>query len=526
MMRNISRLVLTPVVVLLVAAAPRGVAQNAQDLTPLDHYIETTMKDWRVPGVAVGIVQGSTPVYLKGFGVRNIETRQPVTPDTLFDIGSCTKAFTSASIAMLADEGKMNWDDKVNRSIPFFHLYDAMTDEEVTLRDLLTHRTGLPGADLIWYGAPVSREEVVRRAAYIQPDAGFRTLFQYQNVMYVALGYAVGRVSGGTWDDFVKQRIFDPLGMTESDTSSIDAQKSPDYASPHVLRNETVEAIPWKNIDNAGPAGSINSSVRDMSKWIALQLNDGILDGKRLISSKNMQEMHRPQIVIPPGEIPTVFFPDSMQLTYGLGWFVQDYHGHQLILHPGDIDGFEALTVLIPEIHTGYEVLVNMGGNSYRQALGYHIADMLLHLPEQDWSAHFKESDAKNQADEKAQIASWVSKRNPNTHPSHDLSAYVGGYENRLYGDADISMEDGHLALRFHAATLPLEYFEYDTFLARFDPRRSDPTRLTFAQDSDGNISGFKVAGAHFERQKEPAGQPASMPSAAPPQPPAPGQTR
>jgi len=495
---------------LLVTAGPAVVAQPQQDFSPLDTYIQTTMKEWKVPGVAIGIVQGTTPIYLKGFGVRNIRTHQPVTPDTLFDIGSCTKAFTSASIAMLVDQGKMNWDDKVDKSIPFFHLYDREADENVTLRDLLTHRTGLSGADLLWYGAPISREEIVRRAAYIHPGTPFRTAFEYQNVMYVALGYAVGQVSGGTWDDFVKQRIFAPLGMTESDTSAVDAQKSKDYASPHVLRNEAVEAIPWKNIDNAGPAGSINSSVRDMSKWIALQLNDGVFEGKRLISSKGMQEMHRPQIVIPPGEIPTVFFPGSMQLTYGFGWFVQDYRGHQLILHPGDIDGFEALTVLIPEIHTGYEVLVNIGGNSYRQALGYHIADMLLHLPEQDWSAHFKKSDADMQAEEKAQVASWQSKRNPNTHPSHDLSAYVATYQNAVYGDANISMEDGHLALRFHDTPSPLEYFQYDTFLIRLDPNDAEPSRLTFAQDADGDISAFELDGARFGSQKEPSPRPES----------------
>lgn len=501
-MRNVARFVIAPAVVLVTLVGSSGVAQQ-QNFASLDNYIQSTMKDWKVPGVAIGIVKGTAPVYLKGYGVRNIETHQPVTADTLFDIGSCTKAFTSASIAMLADDGKMNWDDRVDQSIPYFHLHDPEADEHVTLRDLLTHRTGLPAADLIWYGSPIAREEIVRRAAFIRPDAGFRTLFQYQNIMYVALGVAVGRVSGGTWDEFVKQRIFAPLGMTGSDTSATDAQKAPDYASPHMLREANLEVIPWKNIDNAGPAGSINSSARDMSKWIALQLNDGVVDGKRLISSKNMQEMHRPQMVIPPGGIPTEFFPDSMQLTYALGWFVQDYRGHQLILHPGDIDGFEALTVLIPEIHTGYEVLVNVGGNSYRQALGYHIADMLLHLPEQDWNAHFRKLDDQAQAEEKAQIASWQSKRNPNTQPSHQLNAYVASYENPLYGGAEISMHDGHLALAFHATTLPLEHFQYDTFLSYFDGRRSDPTRLTFAQDSDGDISGFEFDGAHFKRQKE-----------------------
>lgn len=503
MKNRIARFISFSACALLMAAAPFSVAQQQQDFSSLDKYIHTTMQQWNVPGVAVGIVHGTNPIYLKGFGVRNIQTKQPVTPDTLFDIGSCTKAFTSASVAMLVDEGKMDWDGKVDNYIPFFHLYDPMADEYVTLRDLLTHRTGLPGADLIWYGAPVSRDEIVRRIAYVHPDAGFRTVFQYQNAMYVTLGVAVGKVSGGTWDDFVKQRIFQPLGMTDSDTSSVDAQKAPDFASPHAIHDGKLEVIPWKNIDNAGPAGSINSSVRDMAKWISLQLNDGVFNGKRLISSKSMAEMHRPQMVIPPGEIPTVFFPDSMQLSYGFGWFIQDYRGHQLILHPGDIDGFEALTVLIPEIHTGYEVLVNVGGNSYRQALGYHIADVLLHLPEQDWSANFKANDDKFEAMEKAQIASWEAKRNPNTKPSHDLSAYTGTFANPAYGNAEISVKNGNLSLRFHEMTSHLSHFQYDTFIAQFGEREKEPVRLTFAQDAAGNISEVEFAGAHFRRQKE-----------------------
>lgn len=502
MTRSLAKVVLAPVIVLLFGAGSNTSAQAKESFPGLDRYVQASMKDWQVPGVAIAIVRGNDPIYLKGYGVRSLQRGEPVTPDTLFDIGSCTKAFTSAAVGMLVDDGKMNWDDRVDKSIPYFHLADPLADESVTLRDLLTHRTGVPGADLIWYGSPISREEIVRRLAYVPPNAGFRTLFQYQNAMYVSLGVAVGRVYGSTWDAFVKDRIFAPLGMTESDTSSNEAQKSSDYAMPHVLRDGKVEVIPWKNIDNAGPAGSINSSVRDMAKWIALQLNGGTFEGKRLISSQNVEEMHRPQIVIPPGEIPTVFFPDSMQLTYGLGWFVQDYRGHQLILHPGDIDGFEALTVLIPEIHTGYEVLVNMGGNSYRQSLGYHMADMLLHLPEQDWNAHFKKSDSDLQAEEKAQIAAWESKRNPKAPPSHELTAYAATYVNPAFGNAVISLESGHLELRFRGTPSPLQPFQYDTFVTHLNGNNDEPTRLMFDGNPNGIISGFDFVGAHFARQQ------------------------
>ncbi|MHB8755603.1 MAG: serine hydrolase domain-containing protein, partial [Candidatus Acidiferrales bacterium] len=289
------------VVVFCAATAVRA-QTNAQwpasQQSALDKFTQSAMHQWKVPGLAIGIVQGSRVVYLKGFGVRDIKTGEPVTPDTLFDIGSCTKAFTAASIGILVDRGKMRWDDRVNEYVPFFHLRDPLADENVTIRDLLTHRTGMGGTDLLWYGSPFSLEQIIRRVGYIKPTAGFRALFQYQNVMYATAGYAVGEATGGTWENFVRQNIFEPLGMSGADFSAVDAQKAADHATPHLEQpNGTVNTIPWRNVDNIAPAGSINAGVRDMTKWIAMQLNDGVANGKRLISDESMMEMHTPQIV-------------------------------------------------------------------------------------------------------------------------------------------------------------------------------------------------------------------------------------
>ena len=479
-------------------------AQNKTDWSSLDRYINSTMQDWKVPGASVAIVRDGAVVYMKGFGVRDIRTKQPVTADTLFDIGSCTKAFTSAAVAMLVDEGKMQWDGKVNTYIPFFHLRDAFADQNVTLRDLLTHRTGLPGADLLWYFNPrASREELIRKLAYIQPNAGFRAKFEYQNLMYVAAGYAVGQAAHSTWDEFTQSRLFAPLGMTESDTSAAEAQSASDHATPHEQSPDgTVKAISWRNIDSVGPAGSINSSGRDMAKWIAFQLGDGTYQGKRLISAENMREMHSAQMVISlEGEIPKVFFPDSMQLSYGLGWFVQDYRGHQLIIHAGDIDGFATMVVLIPEIDTGYFVVINMG-SLYRQVLSNQLADQMLHLPDAGWSERFKKMRAELQAQEAAAQA-WQSKRMPGTHPSRDLSAYAGRYQNPAYGDAEIGFQNGKLSLHLQAIDSDLEHFQYDTFTAKF----RNQTRLTFNLDADGNVSEFTVAGIAFKRAASAAGK-------------------
>jgi CubicO group peptidase (beta-lactamase class C family) len=502
MKKGLCRLRVMLAIVFLFGLATACLAQEKTDWSSLDASIHSSMKDWKVPGAAVAIVRDQSVVYMKGFGVREMGKSDLVTPDTLFDIGSCTKAFTSAAIAILVDEGKMQWDGKVNEYIPFFHLQDSLADENVTIRDLLTHRTGVPATDLLWYVYPdASREQLIRRLADAHPNVGFRTKFQYQNMMYVAAGYAVGQVTHSTWDDFVRTRIFQPLGMNESDTSSIDAEKSSDYASPHEQNPDgSVKVIPWHNIDNAGPAGSINSSARDMAKWMMLQLNDGMYDGKQLISKKNVREMQTPQMVIDlGGEIPTVFFPDSTQLSYGLGWFVQQYRGHQLILHAGDIDGFSTMVVLIPEIHTSYFVVINLG-SFYRQVLSYQIADRLLGLPDAGWDAHFKKLEADFKTEEKSQEETWESKRTPGTHPSRDLAAYAGTYTNSEYGEAEIVSENQKLALHFHSIKTDLDHFQYDTFVVKFGGK----TRLTFCLDNDGNVASFKVDNLEFKRAAEP----------------------
>lgn len=501
MLRIYQALLLAGLLVLLFSKT--AIAQEKGNWSWLDDYVHSSMKDWKVPGVSIAVVRHQSVVYMKGSGVRDIRTGTPVTTDTLFDIGSCTKAFTTAVIAMLVDEGKMQWDGKVGTYVPFFHLEDPLADENVTIRDLLTHRTGLPGTDLLWYGAPSPREDVIRSLAHIAPNAGFRTRFQYQNAMYVAAGYAAGQAAGSTWDQLVRAKIFEPLGMTDSDTSATAAQQSPDHATPHDSNPDgSIKAIPWRNIDNAGPAGSINSSARDMAKWLILQLNQGTYEGKQLISKKNMAEMQAAQMVIPlDGEIAAVFFPDSTQLSYGLGWFVQQYRGHQLVLHAGDIDGFSTMVVLIPEMDTAYFVDINLS-SSYRQALSYYMADHLLNLPDAGWSEHFKKLEAKLIAEEKSS-RSWETKKTPETHPSRELSSYVGAYVNPAYGPVKIGIKEGKLTFQFHSKDSALAHFQYDTFVADLEGK----TRVTFCLDADGNVASLRFDGIEFNRAAAPRKQ-------------------
>ena len=486
----------------LTAARAQTSAQwSASQQSALDKFVQSAMHRWKVPGLAIGIVQGSSVVYLKGFGVRDIKTGEPVTSDTLFDIGSCTKAFTAASIGILVDRRKMHWDDPVNEYVPFFHLRDPMADENVTIRDLLTHRTGMGGTDLLWYGSPFSLEQIIRHVRYIKPTAGFRALFQYQNVMYATAGYAVGEATGGTWENFVRQNIFEPLGMSGADFSAVDAQKTADHATPHLEQsNGTVNAIPWRNLDNIAPAGSINAGVRDMTKWIAMQLNDGVANGKRLISDKSMTEMHTPQIVVPAGGEFQLFFPEPMQLSYGMGWFIEDYRGHQIILHPGDIDGFASVVVLIPEVHTGFVILANLDHTPVRAGLAYHLIDQFLGLQAEDWIGHFaKVAKGMNDAEEKT-TEERGQKRHKGTHPSRGLAAYVGTYRNRGYGDAVVSLEGNHLAFQFHSFQSALTHFQYDTFEANLGGGK---TRVTFYLNGDGDVAKLSAEGMQFRRVNE-----------------------
>jgi len=481
-----------------------GVATQAQSNTQdaqwkaLDNYIQAEMKQWKVPGLALGIVQNGQPVYVKGFGVRDITSGQPVTPDTLFDIGSCTKAFTATAAGILVDEGKMRWGGHVNEYIPFFHLYDPLADEDVTMRDLLTHRTGLGSADLLWYGLSLQLPDIIRRVQYIKPEFGFRSRFEYNNVMYATAGYAEGMDSGGTWQDFVREHIFMPLGMTGADFSAIDAQNAADHANPHDERDGKVVMIPWRNIDNIAPAGSINAGVKDMSKWIEMQLNNGMADGRQIISARSLQETHTPQIVVPQGGEFDLFFPRSLQLSYGMGWFIQDYGGHQILLHPGDIDGFASLVVLIPEVKTGFAIFANLDHTALRAGLGYHLIDEFLNLPQQDWTTHFDNVAKRFEEIERKAAAAESTPKHANTQPSHELAAYTGTYQNKAYGQIVVSLESGQLHVKFNALAGTLTHFQYDTFVGSVSG--FGRPRLMFSLDESGDVSKVTMSGIEFDR--------------------------
>src|SRR5262245_36138543 len=487
---------------MITIALSLSASAQAVDQAALDALMNEAMKHWETPGSAVVVVRGDEVVYLKGFGVKDVDTKKPVTPDTIFAIGSTTKAFVTAAMAILADEGKMSWDDPVRKHLPYFRLSDPLANENVTLRDIVTHRTGLIRHDLLWYGSPWSREEIIKRIGFVPLTYGFRTTFQYQNIMFLSAGQVVGAASNSSWEEFTQKRIFDPLGMKSANFSALKAEKSPDHASPHTKQGSKIDVIKWRNIDNVGPAGSINASVRDLSNWIRLQVNDGVLDGKRLISSENLHEMHTPQMVIRNEGRWKLFFPEAetSQLSYGLGWFINDYRGHKLVMHGGTIDGFRTSIMLVPRSKIGIAVVANLSGTQMVEATCYTIVDSLLGLPKKDWNAYIGEEARKFDAEQTKAYLERLGKRHTNTKPSRDLAAYSGVYEDRAYGQAQVVIDENKLVIVWSSFKSKLDHFHYDTFIATEDELKTE--QAVFQLGADGEVAGMNFLGVNFKKIK------------------------
>lgn len=472
------------------------------DQAALDSIMNESVKFWQTPGAAVLVVRNDQVVYMKGFGVKDVNTGQPVTPDTLFAIGSTTKAFTTAAMAMLVDEGRMKWDDPVRNHIPYFRLGDPLASENVTLRDLVTHRTGLSRHDLLWFASPWSREEIIRRIGYVPLSQPFRTMFQYQNIMFLTAGQAVGTAANSTFENFVQKRIFDPLGMKTANLSIVDAQKSADHATPHVKKLNKVEVMPWRNIDNIGPAGSINASVRDLSNWVRMHLNEGMFEGRRLISADGIKEMQMPQMVVRLEGRWKLFFPEdaTTQLSYGLGWFINDYRGYKLVMHGGTIDGFRANIVLVPKEKLGVVVLTNLNGTQMPEATAYSLIDNLLGLQRRDWNNSIQTEAKKYEAEQVKEITERIANKKKDTRPSRELSAYVGTYEDQAYGTAKVTLNSETLTLEWSSFKAVLDHFHFDTFSPK--DQRLITEQVIFSLDGSGEVANMNFLGVNFKRMK------------------------
>ncbi len=474
------------------------VAAAKETLAGFDDVVTDAMKKFEVPGMAIAIVKNKEVIYAKGFGQRDVEKQLPVTADTLFAIGSSSKAFTTFVLGTLVDEGKIEWDKPVRNYIPGFKLYDPSMTERLSVRDLVTHRSGLPRHDLVWYNNyDATRESLVRRLAYLEPSADLREKWQYNNLMFLTAGYLTEVITGKTWEDAVRARVLDPLGMKRSNFSVNDSQKDSDFAQPYGKRDGKIEKLPFRPITNIGPAGSINSSVNEMARWVTAHLNGGKYGDKKIAEAATVDDMHRPYMTTGVSSE----FPEIVGGEYALGWFVDTYRGHRRVQHGGNIDGFSANVVLFPKAGLGMVVLTNLNGTPLRDLITQVAADRLLKLPSIDWitqgAARRALAERAGKEGEKKKEVTRVQ----GTQPSHKLEDYAGDYEHPGYGVLKVAIvgegRDGKLEAVFNNIGTPLEHWHYDTFNGgkAKDPTFSD-MKYSFQTDVNGYVA--KVS-AQFE---------------------------
>lgn len=475
---------------LFVAACAVSAFAAKGNLEGLDSFVAETMQAWKVPGVAIVVVDDGKVILSKGYGFRNVKDQQPVTPQTLFAIGSSTKSFTVSVLGTLVDDGKLDWDKPVRNYLPDFRMFDETVTERMTARDLVTHRSGLPRHDLMWYAAPFSRQEIFERLRYLEPSKDFRTTFQYQNLMFMTAGYLAGRVAGSSWEELVRQRIFLPLGMKGSNFSVEDSKKAEDYAVGYQKVKEDVKQIPFRNIDAIGPAGSINSNITDMANYLMMQMSKGKFGEKQVISASNANQMQSPQMSISAAGQ----YSELGDSSYGMGFFLTSYRGHKLVHHGGNIDGFTALVTFMPQEKIGMVILTNMNGSTLPTVLSYNVYDRLLGLDQVEWTKRLKDDEKKAQASEDEAKKRKLTARVEGTHPSHALQDYAGEYEHPGYGIFKVEVEGDHLKGTIHGLSDNLEHFHYDVF--QFSEEPGNPLqkqKVMFQTSLEGDIASLSV---------------------------------
>ena len=470
------------------------VAAQDAPLAGFDDYVNKAIKDWGVPGVAIAVIKDDKIVLAKGYGVRELGKPAPVDERTMFAIGSSSKAFTAAAIAMLVDDGKLKWDDPATKYLPGFQLYDPYATREMTVRDLLSHRIGLERGDQLWYASPYNRDEILRRIRYLKPSSSMRSRFGYQNIMYLAAGQVVPSVTNKSWDDFLRDRLFLPLGMTATNTSITPLAALEDVAAPHIKLDDKVTAVPYRMIDNIGPAGSINSNAVDMAQWVRLHFSDGMSGGKRLISSAALEEMRTPQTIIRLEGAMKRLYPEAHFLSYGLGWFLSDFRGRKLVEHGGAIDGMRALVAMMPEEKIGVVILTNLGGTIAPQPLAYKIFDAYLGAQPRDWSAEMLKSMKTLEEQAKAAGAKAEAERVKGTSPSQPPEKYAGDYESEMFGGAKIANENGKLKVQFGPNyTGDLEHWHYDVFRITWRDRVQGKGFISFRLNRQGKVEAMNI---------------------------------
>lgn len=467
-------------------------AQQKKDYKALEKYIAKAAADFEIPGLAVGIIKNGEIVLLEGYGYRNTSNKKKVDENTVFGIASCSKAFAAASVAILVDEGKLNWDDKVIDHYPSFQMYDPYITRELTVRDLLCHRSGLItfDGDLLWYGTDRSREDVIHRIRFRENEHSLRAQFGYSNVMFLTASEVVAAVSGHSWDAVVNEKIFKPLGMTSTNTTNSTFDKGMNIALPHI----DGKPVGFINYDNTAGAAAINTSASDLLKWVQLMLDKGALSDTSVFSERQYYTMVSQQTVLGAGKAEKV--GGTHFSGYGLGWFLRDQEGMKIIQHGGGLPGFHSKVVFVPEDSLGYVILANQISGIVG-ALDRKILDFFLTDSETDWAQLYLDYEHKTEARKEKTDSILLASQIKDTEPSLALESYTGLYEDEMYGKAKLEIKDGKLFVTllpskelFYSAMV---HWHYDTFRIEFNDPFLPPGFVTFEIDGKGNPSGFSI---------------------------------
>ncbi|MGD8319894.1 MAG: serine hydrolase [Gemmatimonadota bacterium] len=480
------------------AVAPAPTSAQAAPPPGFDDYVARVMKRFEVPGLSVAIVKDDQVVLVRGYGVRKLGAADPVDARTLFGIASNTKAFTATALGILVQDGKLEWDAPVVRYLPDFAMYDAWVTRQITVRDLLVHRSGLglgAGDLMFWPPTDFTRKELVQRLRYIPPATSFRSAYAYDNVLYPVAGEVIEAVSGMPWEDFVRTRILEPVGMTGSDVRLSNPEDVDDAATPHARVDGTVRAVTPYHGDAVNPAGGIFSNARDMARWVMVQLDSGRVasGGPRVFEPSVTRQLWAPVTPMPFGDPPPELAPLRHHFNfYALGLGVWDFRGHRVIGHTGGLPGYVSRVMMVPDLKLGVVVLTNQEAGGAFDAIAYHVVDHYLGAPPFDWLEGYARLAERRDSAMAAVDARAASARDSLSTPSLSLDRYAGTYRDAWYGDVDIAQEGDHLAIRFsHSPDLvgDLVHWQYDTFLVRWRERelRADAF-ITFALNPDGSI--------------------------------------
>jgi CubicO group peptidase (beta-lactamase class C family) len=461
-------------------------------LADFDKFVADQLQRWNTPGVAITVIKDGKVILQRGYGLRNIEKNLPMTSRTVQPIASVTKSFTVSALATQVREGKLSWDKPVREYLPDFRLHSDYATLNVTPRDMLSHRTGLPRHDFSWVGTKATREELYKRLQYMEASAPLRSTWQYNNFMFMTAGYLGGRIAGSSWEELVAKNIFEPLGM-RSASFTIDAlKKTTDHATPYLHdENEKPTQTSHLSADAMGPTGAINAHAEDMGKYLRMLMNRGVWEGKTIINASDLVEMTNPQMVMSDNRR----FEELSATQYGMGFFLTHYRGHRLIHHGGNLAGLSALLSWLPQQNVGVFVATNMSGSPLPSVFTYAIYDRLLGMPLIDWSARQWDAKERNKASEESARKQNLSPRKANTKPSHSLDDYVGEYAHPAYDRLVITRKGDTLIGTYNGITSPFPHFHYDVFEAPGDKTNYlAKTKLAFQTDIEGEIASVRWA--------------------------------